>query len=448
MSLRVSQLANGLRVVSHAMPHLETVSLGVWIKAGSRDEGASENGIAHFLEHMAFKGTSSRSAFEIVEEIENVGGDLNAATGLDQTSYYAMVLRSSLDVAVSLLGDIVINPVFRVEEIAREANVIEQEIMASLEQPEDVVFDLAQGLAFPDQAVGRPVMGTRETVASFKPDDLKGFMKRHYRASQMVLCGAGALDHDELCGLAEQHFSSLPAGDGAGLVPASYTGGVAISPQKFEQAHVVAGFEGIGFKQDEIFTAQILNYTLGGGMSSRLFQEVREKRGLAYQVYGFHSTFEDTGFFGAAAAMDPQHALDVTELMFSEMGQIANKGISDVELSRAKAQLKTGLLVALESTGARAEQLARQILFFGRPLNPKDLIAEVEAVTVEDCEQLAQYLVTKGHMTVAVAGIEPESADFDQFQLPADVVFKPEALTAAVSRVGTVADDGYETTGE
>lgn len=420
MSVRLSQLPNGLRVVSHQMPQLETVSLGVWIKAGSRDEGAHENGIAHFLEHMAFKGTSNRTSFEIVEQIENVGGDLNASTGLDQTSYYAMVLRPSLDVAMALLGDILNNPVFEPQEIAREAKVIEQEIMASLEQPEDVVFDLAQGVAFPDQAVGRPVMGFRDTVLGFSGDDLTAFMERHYRGSQMVISAAGALEHDVLLDLASQYFSELPIGGAEDFVPASYEGGVSMSPHRFEQAHVVAGFEGIGFKHDQIFTAQILNYTLGGGMTSRLFQEVREKRGLAYQVYGFHSSFEETGFFGGAAATDQRHALDVTELMFSEMFQMAESGISESELNRAKAQIKSGLAVALESTGARAEQLARQILFFGKPLQTRELIADVERVTLEDCRVLAQQLVSRGKMTLALTGVNEEIGELQRFVRPYD----------------------------
>jgi len=416
MSVRVSVLDNGLRVVSHRMAHLETVTLGVWIKAGARDEIASQNGIAHFLEHMAFKGTTSRSAYDIVEQIETVGGDLNAATGLDQTSYYAMVLKDAVGVAVELIGDILINPVFSQDELVKERHVIEQEILASKEQAEDVVFDLAQTLAFPDQSVGRPVMGSEASVGAVTLDGLRAFMKSHYVGSQMVLSAAGCVDHDELCDLADKHLSALPKGDGQALVPACYAGGVGVSPQAFDQAHVLAGFEGVGFKSDDIYAAQILNYTLGGGMSSRLFQEVREKRGLAYQVYSFHSTFEDTGFFGAYSATDLMHSVDVTDLMFSEIFKIAEHGIHDKELERAKAQLKSGLAMALESTSGRAEQLARQILFFDKPLETADLLEEVSAVRLEDCLHLAQNLVANGAMTVALVGTDQNIGDFERFK--------------------------------
>jgi len=416
MNVRVSQLDNGLRVVSQTWPHLETATLGVWIKAGSRDEEPEQNGLAHFLEHMAFKGTHNRSAFEIVDQIEMVGGDLNAATGLDQTSYYASVLRPSVGIAVELIGDILINSTFPENEIARERQVIEQEILASHDQPEDVVFDLAQSLAFPDQPVGRPVMGTRASVGNFQADDLRAFMAAHYGAQQMVLCAVGAVDHDELCDLATQHLGGLPVGKAKQIVTAHYQGGIGASTSQFEQGHVVAGFEGLGFKSEEIFTAQILNYILGGGMSSRLFQEIREKRGLAYHVYGFHSTFEDTGFFGAYAATDQKSTVDVTDLIFSEIFKIATYGVTSKELHRAQAQLKSGLASVFESTGARAEQLARQMLFFDKSFEMAELIEKVETVSLDECGDLAQKLISKNNISVAVAGLDHNCDEFERFK--------------------------------
>ena len=416
MTVQSSTLDNGLRVVSHQMPHVRTVGVGVWIKAGSRQERPEQNGIAHFLEHMAFKGTASRSAFDIVAEIERVGGDLNAATGIDQTAYYAHGLESSLDVAVELIGDILTRPQFDLGDMAREALVIEQEILASLEQGEEQVFDLALQKAYPEQALGRPVMGRAEIVQTLTKDDLLGFMADHYQAGQMVLVAAGAVEHERLCDLGGQHFSQLPVGGGQALEPAVYQGGVEVGAGRFEQAHVTVGFEGVGLNSDEIFAAQILNIILGGGMSSRLFQEVREARGLAYHVYGFHSAFEETGFFGSYAAADQQHAVDVADIMLSEMSKLADSGVTSLELEGAKAQLKTGLAMGLESTNARAEQMARQLLFWGETFAPEFLLAKLDGVNCEDCLHLAGRLVNEGQLTVSVLGNGQKIRGFERFQ--------------------------------
>lgn len=415
MSTEVTRLANGLRVVSHRMPHLETVSLGVWVKAGSRHERPDEDGVAHFLEHMAFKGTKTRSAFDIVEQIEQVGGDLNAATGLDQTAYYATILKDDLALAVELLSDIVINPVFEPEEVRRERQVIIQEILALSDSPEDEVFDLAQERAFPGQAVGRPVMGRIETVSKIEKSHLLSFMERHYRAETMVLSAAGNVDHDELCRLAERYFAGLATGAGPGIEPARYVGGLGQSSHPYEQGHVVLGIAGTGFTDDRVFAAQILNATLGGGMSSRLFQEIREKRGLAYHVYSYHSTFEEMGLFGVYAATDPAHSLEVTELMLNEIARCRDEEISLKELQRAKAQLRSGLAMSLESSGARAEQIARQILFFDKLLRNEALIEEVEQVTAAECQSLIDELVSQGEVTIAIAGVSDHSSEFEIF---------------------------------
>lgn len=413
--VRSSTLSNGLRVVTHQMPHLETVSLGAWIAVGSRDERPEQHGIAHFLEHMAFKGTDTRTAFEIVETIENVGGDLNASTGLDQTSYYAVVMRPDVEMAVSLLGDILQNPLFEEEELLRERDVICQEILASEDQPEDVVFDLAQGLAFPDQSVGRPVMGTLDTVSKFTIGDLTDFMKTHYIASNMVLSAAGAVDHDEFVGFAEAHFSGLSSGITRVLDPVVYGGGIANAQQDFEQGHVVISFEGVSFKSSEIFAMQLLNSALGGGMSSRLFQEIREKRGLAYHVYSFHSAYEDSGLFGLYVACDQARQLEVTQVMLNEIATLCENGLNLNELNRAKAQLKSSLAMSMESSAVRAEQLARQILFFDRVISAAELVAEIEAVTLDDCKILIRKIVENSEPTIALVGAGQNIDEFTGF---------------------------------
>ena len=416
MEARVSTLANGLRVVSYEMPHLETVSLGAWIAAGSRNERPEQHGIAHFLEHMAFKGTTTRSAYEIVETIENVGGDLNASTGLDQTSYYAVVMRSDVELAVSLLGDILQNPSFEEDELLRERDVILQEILASEDQPDDVVFDLAQFLAFKDQSVGRPVMGTTATVSSFTVSDLTDFMKTHYRAENMVLSAAGAIKHDEFVQFAETYFSQLPSGHLCSLEKITYTGGMAAASQEFEQGHVVISFEGVAFKSSDIFTMQIISSALGGGMSSRLFQEVREKRGLAYHVYSFHSSYEDAGLFGLYVACDKKRQLEVTEVMLNEIATLCESGLNLTELNRAKAQLKSSLAMSLESSAVRAEQLARQILFFNRVIPVSELIEEIDAVTLDMCQDLMKRVVSETEPTIALVGGGQNIDEFKRFK--------------------------------
>lgn len=416
MGSRVSTLANGLRVVSYEMPHLETVSLGVWIAAGSRDEKPDQHGIAHFLEHMAFKGTSTRSAYEIVETIENVGGDLNASTGLDQTSYYAVVLREDVEVAVSLLGDILQNSQFTEDELIRERDVIIQEIVANDDQPDDVVFDLAQSLAFKGHSVGRSVMGTIESVSSFTIDDLNDFMKSHYKAEKMIISAAGAIDHDEFVRLVERHFSELQTGGERLIEPITYRGGIEAASQDFEQGHVVIGFEGVPFKSSDIFTMQVLNSVLGGGMSSRLFQEVREKRGLAYHVYSFHSAYEDSGLFGLYVACDKKRQLEACRVMLNEIASLLETGLNSKELNRAKAQLKASLAMSLESSAVRAEQLARQMLFFDRVLSVAELRSEIEAVSGEACQALVEKIVRNSAPTIALIGGEQKIDEFKSFK--------------------------------
>ena len=302
MSIETTALANGLRVVSHAMPHLETVSLGVWVGVGARCESGAQHGISHLLEHMALKGTARRSAREIAEEIETVGGDLNAATSLETTAYYARVLKADIPLAVDIIADIVRDPKFDAGELAREQDVIMQEIAAAEDSPDDVAYDLAQAAAFPDQPVGRPILGTCESVRSFTPDDLTAYMKSHYAPGSMVLAAAGAVDHAQLVQLAEARFGEMEVREPHITDPAQYAGGFARSSRPFEQSHIVVSFQGPSYCNEAIYTGQILSSMLGGGMSSRLFQEAREARGLCYSIYSFCWGLSDTGLFGIHAA--------------------------------------------------------------------------------------------------------------------------------------------------
>ena len=403
MSTQLSRLANGLRVVSHHMPHLETVSLGVWVAAGARHEQEDEHGISHLLEHMAFKGTERRSATDIAEEIEAVGGELNAATSLETTAYFARILKSDIGIALDILADILQIPRYAQDELEREREVILQEIAATRDSPDEIAYELLQDASFPNQAIGRPILGTTQSVTSFGADDLRTFLKAQYGAGRMVVSAAGSVDHGELLRHAEAQFAGLNGGVGGRFEPARYVGGTRTSAKPFEQSHLVMAFAGPSYRSPEFYTAQVFSGLFGGGMSSRLFQEVREQRGLCYSIYTFHSPYTDSGVFGLYAGTD---AADVGELMRVVVDEInaAAETVNEDEIGRAKAQMKAGLLMALESSSARAEQLARQIINWGRPIPLDEIVAKIEAVSVESTRAAGRALIARGRPAIAALG--------------------------------------------
>jgi predicted Zn-dependent peptidase len=395
------------------MAEVETVSLGIWVGAGSRSEAASEHGVAHFLEHMAFKGTARRSAKEIAEEIEAVGGDLNAATGVDSTAYYARVLRKDLPLALDILSDIIVSPRFDRAELARERDVILQEIAAALDSPEDVAFDLVQEAAFPDQPVGRPILGTVESVSRFKRAHLGSYLAAHYHGPNMVLAAAGAVDHAALVAEAERRLGSFDTRSTPQPESALYAGGARRSEKSFEQTHLVLAFQAPAYRHPDYFTAQICAGALGGGMSSRLFQEVRERRGLCYAIYSFSSGLSDSGMFAIHAAGGPERAHELFAVIRDELVKAADEGFREDEVARVKAQLKMGLLTGLESSSARAEQLARQILIHGRPLTTEELIEKVEQVQAADLQALVARMLSSP-LSLATVGPILHVARFDR----------------------------------
>jgi predicted Zn-dependent peptidase len=403
MSVEVTRLSNGIVTVTDAMPHLETASLGVWVGAGSRDERPDEHGISHLLEHMAFKGTSRRSARQIAEEIEAVGGDLNAGTSIETTAYYARVLRADVPLALDVLSDILTEPVFAPEELRREQNVIVQEIGAAEDAPDDLVWDRLQTTAFPAQPIGRSILGTPATVRSFDRTQLAAYLARNYRAPDMVIVAAGAVDHRAVVTEVERRFASFTGPAAPVAEPARFVGGSHIEARELEQVHVALAMQGLPQRDPNLYSLQVFTNVLGGGMSCRLFQEVREQRGLCYSIYAFHAPYSDTGMFGLYAGTD---AADLPELMEVVVDQInaAAESINQAEVARAKAQMKAGLLMALESSSARAEQLARQILSWGRPIPLDELVEKIEAVTVESARAAGRALISRGRPAVAALG--------------------------------------------
>jgi predicted Zn-dependent peptidase len=412
MTTTVTRLANGLRIVSHTMPHLETVSLGVWVAAGARNETEREHGISHLLEHMAFKGTTTRSARQIAEEIEEVGGELNAATSLETTAYYARVLKSDEAIALELLADILQNASYAEADLEREREVILHEIAGIQDSPDEIAYDLVQEAAFPGQPVGRPIIGTPESVRRLSTEDLRTFLRCRYLAPHMVISAAGAIDHAKLVRLGEALFGGLNGGQVQTGEAARYIGGRRASAKPFEQSHLLVGFKAPSYREAEFYTAQVFSGLFGGGMSSRLFQEVRERRGLCYAIYSSAWGLADAGLFEIHAATGAELMEDLIEVIADEIADAAATGPCERELARAKAQLKAGLLVSLESSSARAEQIARQLLAFGRLLAPDELIQHVEDVTAEWVRVIAERLATGSLPSIAVVGAGPRSADF------------------------------------
>jgi predicted Zn-dependent peptidase len=353
---------------------------------------------------MAFKGTRRRSALEIVEEIEQVGGDLNAATSLDTTCYYARVLKDDVHVALDILADIIQNSLYADDELEREREVILQEIASTRDSPDDTVYDLFQDAAFPGQALGRPILGTPESVTGFSSSDLRTFLSARYRAGSMVLSAAGNIRHETLVAHAEKLFGGLPAGEAPKAAPAMYVGGARLSARMFEQAHVVLGYRGLAYRDPGFYTAQVLSGLLGGGMSSRLFQEVREKRGLCYSIYSSAWGLSDVGLLSVHASTGPETLQELVDVVQQELSRIVSGKPDEREIQRAKAQLKTGLLMSLESSVSRAEQMARQLLAFDRLLPADELIGKVDAVTSEGVRQVAERLITGSEMSIARVG--------------------------------------------
>ena len=379
MNIGLATLPNGLRIVTDRIDTVATVSLGLWVDVGTRHEPAKVNGVAHFLEHMAFKGTERRSALAIAEEIEAVGGHLNAYTSRESTAYYAKVLKEDVALALDILADILQHSTFEPEELERERTVILQEIGQANDTPDDIIFDYFQERAFPAQAMGRPVLGSPKIIKKLSRKSVISYLKDHYGASRMVLSAAGHIDHDSFVALAADLFSDMPAERAVTTEEARYVGGEQREVRDLEQLHLVLGFPGITLCDPDYYAASVLSTAFGGGMSSRLFQEVREKRGLVYSIYSFAHSYRDGGLFGIYAGTGEDEAAELLPVLCDEAQKLGD-GFAPGELARAKAQMKAGLLMSLESTSARCEQMAQHILIHGAPFDPDEIVRRIDAV--------------------------------------------------------------------
>jgi predicted Zn-dependent peptidase len=379
MTIELSRLNNGLQIATDRIDTVDTVSLGIWVDVGTRHEPAEINGVAHFLEHMAFKGTATRSALAIAEEIEAVGGHLNAYTSRESTAYYAKVLKDDVPLALDILADILQHSMFAPDELERERTVILQEIGQANDTPDDIIFDHFQERAYPDQAMGRPVLGRPDIIRRLGRDEVTAYLRDHYGARRMVLAAAGNLDHDRIAALAENLLADLPADRPVASEPANYAGGERREERDLEQLHLVLGFPGLALDDPDFYAGSVLSTAFGGGMSSRLFQEIREKRGLVYTIHCFGHSYRDGGLFGIYAGTGEDEAAELVPALCEEVRKLED-GLTAVELARAKAQLKAGLLMSLESTSTRCEQLAQHLLIHGRPFDPADIVRRIEAV--------------------------------------------------------------------
>ena len=387
-AVQISRLASGLTVITERMERVETVSLGAYVATGTRNETAAENGVSHFLEHMAFKGTERRSARRIAEEIEAVGGHINAYTAREQTAYYVKVLKEDTALAADIIGDILTHSTFEAEEFERERGVILQEIGQANDTPDDIIFDHFQERAFPAQPMGRPTLGTEAIIRRLGRDSLVGYMQRHYAASNSVVAAAGALEHADVVGLVERHFADLRPKTMPVAEAARYQGGEFREARELDQVHIVLGFPSVAYGDADYYPALLLSTLLGGGMSSRLFQEIRERRGLVYSIYSFTAPAVDGGLFGIYAGTGESEAAELMPVTLEELAKVQRE-VSEAELARARAQLKAGLLMSLESTGSRCEQLARQWQIFGRVIPASETVAKIEAVTVDEVRAAA-----------------------------------------------------------
>ena len=385
------------------MPGLASASIGVWVAAGGRHETPQQNGIAHFLEHMAFKGTSRRSALQIAETIEDVGGYINAYTSREVTAYYVRVLENDVALGLDVIADILRNPILDPHEIEVERGVILQEIGQALDTPDDVIFDWLQEKAYPNQPLGRTILGPAERVSKFDQADLTGFIGAHYGPDQMILSAAGAVDHDQIVKLAEDLFGDMPSKPAFVMETARFQGGETRHVKTLEQAHFALGFESPGYRADDIYVAQIYASALGGGMSSRLFQEIRENRGLCYTIFAQAGAYADTGMMTVYAGTSAQQLPELATITIDEMKRAATD-MSPAEVARARAQMKAGLLMGLESPSNRAERLARLMQIWGRIPPLSETIEMIDAVTTGDVRDLAETMAAKAPAALALYG--------------------------------------------
>ena len=410
----ITELDNGLRIVTQNMPGLETVSMGIWNYVGGRDETEEVNGVAHLLEHMAFKGTKTRNALQIAETIENVGGDINAYTSKEITAYYVKLLADDLPYGIDILTDILQNSTFAEEELNRERGVIIQEIGMYLDTPDDMIFDYWQEKAYPNQPMGRSILGKTDIIKNISREEVKSFMMNNYNPKKMIISAAGKINHDEFVELIKKACTNLPSGHSNSRVKADYKSGEYREDKKLEQIHLLLGFEGVDYHHNDFYSLLVYSSLLGGGMSSRLFQEIREKRGLVYGISSFSSSYTDTGIFGIYCGTGETQIQELIPVLCDELNNSPNS-ITEKEINRGKAQLKASLMMGRESAFRRCESAARQLLVFNRIIEPSEIIKKIDLVSKETVQNIAKEIVS-GPLTISSIGPLSKLEHLDKIQ--------------------------------
>ncbi|MFT3975100.1 MAG: pitrilysin family protein [Amaricoccus sp.] len=410
MTVEIETLPNGVRVAVEPMPGLHSASVGVFITAGGRHERPEQNGVAHFLEHMAFKGTPTRNARQIAEEIEDVGGYINAYTGKEMTAYYARVLAADVGRGLDILGDIVLNPLFAGPDIEVERGVILQEIGQSLDTPDDIIFDWLQEAAYPEQPFGRTILGPAERVESFGRSELSGFVTEHYGPDRIIVSAAGAVDPEQVVAAATRLFGGLSPRPRLPVAPARFHGQERRESRDLEQVHLAMGVEAPGARDPDAFVSQVYTTAMGGGMSSRLFQELRERRGLCYTIFAQAGAYDDTGFLTLYAGTGEDQIRELVELTADELRRSAD-GLTPAEVNRARAQIRAASLMGLESPSARSERAARMLAIWGRVPPIEETLAKIDAVTPEGVRAFAERLVGRADPALALLGPVGDAPD-------------------------------------
>jgi predicted Zn-dependent peptidase len=390
--MKLTTLPNGLRVASRTMPGIETAAVGLYADTGSRFEPARLNGLAHLFEHMVFKGAGGRSAREISEAIEDVGGDLNAATDRDSTSFTASVMAEHIPLGIELIADMILKPHFNPDELEREKDVVLQELGEARDTPNDIIFEDLQAAAFTDQPLGRSILGSEESLAAIAVGDLHGWRTGQYRAGGLSLVAAGKVEHDQLVELAERHFGVLPAGAPPEPEAAHFTGGDRVGRAASDQAHIALGFPAPAQLADDYYAARLFSDAVGGGMSSRLFQQLREERGLAYSVYAMVQPWRDCGLFAIYAAAARRQSAAAAQLIEEILAEAA-RAVTQRELDRVRTQAKAGLLMSLESSWGQAHYVARMLSLHGRLVEPAEVVRDLEAVSLEEMREAGRAML-------------------------------------------------------
>ena len=403
MKVKISKLSNGLRIATDYMSDVESVSVSIWVKTGSRNEDEKSNGISHFLEHMAFKGTKNRTAKQIAENFDDIGGKVNAFTSRENTVYYAKILKDDVETAVEILSDILQNSTYDKKELENERKVILQEIAMTKDTPDDIIFDYYNQTAFPNQPFGRDILGTVENVKRFKRKDLVNYVKKQYKTENIVISFSGKAKHKNNLKLVKKYFGNLTVGTNKNSKNVKYIGGDFRKQKKLEQTHAILGFSGYSYHHKNFYKANILGSILGGGMSSRLFQEIREKRGLCYSIYAFSSSSSDNGSFKVYAGLSPEKTNEFLDAVTEELKK-ATKNITTEELKRSVTQLKSSILMGRENTNSRAQKLGSDLLAYGKVRTIKEIMKELESITVDSLQELLSEILSTEKPTIAVLG--------------------------------------------